>query len=50
VIDTAVPVPWGHEEEFSMSVRSADADLTSVDFLSNPYPTYQRLREEDPAH
>ena len=34
-----------------MAVTSAiDAALTSDAFPSDPYPTYRRLREDDPVH
>lgn len=29
---------------------SIDQELTSASFPTDPYPTYQRLREEDPVH
>jgi len=30
--------------------RTLDEELTSADFLRDPYPTYRRLREESPIH
>ncbi len=40
----------GSEAELATSISAALFDSADTEFLANPYPTYDRLRAEDPVH